>query len=340
MNKSKIVALTIGLTALAGCVTNPSTPNSRLNSSIIQSWKAADVCKKALRKNSSAWDTKPSAQVAVNEAKKRGFTPDGCAIFAGRTVRADGTIRDKPPQRTPANPSPTKRPETAQTRPVQPPPQPQLIPIGTGSGIIVSADGHILTNHHVISRCRAVSAGFNINDQQPSNIIDSDASNDIALIQADGKKLKNLNFARFRMMDPELGEEIIVAGFPFASILSDSIKVTRGIVSSSRGIGNDSSIFQFDAAVQPGNSGGPIYDEGGKIVGIVSSRLDSQKMESKFGSNAENISFGIKISTIKQFVSSTYFSIKENASRNSIPTREVASIAQTQTVQIICYGLR
>jgi S1-C subfamily serine protease len=72
-----------------------------------------------------------------------------------------------------------------------------------------------------------------------------------------------------RSEDVRLGEKFLVAGYPFGDIFSNTIKVTSGIVSATRGSGDDSGQFQFDAAVQPGNSCGPIYDSGGNIVGVV-----------------------------------------------------------------------
>jgi len=72
-----------------------------------------------------------------------------------------------------------------------------------------------------------------------------------------------------RSEDVRLGEKVLVAGYPFGEFFSNTIKVTSGIVSATRGAGDDSGQFQLDAAVQPGNSGGPIYDSGGNIVGVV-----------------------------------------------------------------------
>ena len=75
----------------------------------------------------------------------------------------------------------------------------------------------------------------------------------------------------------ELGEDVVVAGFPFGDIFSNTIKITKGVVSAKRGIGNDSGQFQIDAAVQKGSSGGPIYDENGNIIGVVVSQLNKLK---------------------------------------------------------------
>ena len=92
-----------------------------------------------------------------------------------------------------------------------------------------------------------------------------------------------------------LMQDIFVAGFPFGDRLSKSLKVTRGIVSSMTGIGGDDKLFQIDAAIQPGNSGGPIYSTSGKVVGIVVSKLNDLTIFKEFNALPENTGFGIKI---------------------------------------------
>jgi S1-C subfamily serine protease len=108
----------------------------------------------------------------------------------------------------------------------------------------------------------------------------------------------------FKSDDVELGEYVLVAGYPYGDLFSDSIKVTKGIVSSNEGTGDDRGQFQMDAALQPGNSGGSIYDENGNIVGVVISQLDKRKVEKAIGSLPENVNFGIKASTVRQFLTS------------------------------------
>ena len=84
----------------------------------------------------------------------------------------------------------------------------------------------------------------------------------------------------------DLGEKILVAGYPHGEMFSNSIKVTGGMVSANRGLGDDIGQFQMDAAVQPGNSGGPIYDEK-NIVGVVVAQLNKMKFAKKAGSLRE-----------------------------------------------------
>ena len=139
-----------------------------------------------------------------------------------------------------------------------------------------------------------------------------------------------------RSEDVELGERVLVAGFPYGEIVSNTIKVTGGMVSALRGLGDDSSQFQIDAAVQPGNSGGPIYDENGNIVGVVVSQLNKLKFAKVTGSMPENLNFGIKASTVRQFLNASGVPTKWSKRSKSMSTKELAKIAKSQTVMVVC----
>ena len=140
-----------------------------------------------------------------------------------------------------------------------------------------------------------------------------------------------------RSKDVELGEDVLVAGFPYADFFSSTIKVTTGIVSSTRGFGDDSGRFQIDAAVQPGSSGGPIYDENGNIVGVVISQLNKLEVAKALGSLPENVNFGIKASTVRQFLHSSGLPTKWSERSQSMSTKELAKIAKNQTVMVVCH---
>jgi S1-C subfamily serine protease len=140
-----------------------------------------------------------------------------------------------------------------------------------------------------------------------------------------------------RFEDVELGENVLVAGFPFGEIFGDTIKVTRGIVSAIRGIGNNSGQFQTDAAAQSGNSGGPIYDENGNIVGVVVAQPNKLKVAKAIGSLPENVNFGIKTSTVRQFLNSSGLPTKWSNRSKKISTKELAQIAQKQTLLVLCH---
>jgi S1-C subfamily serine protease len=109
------------------------------------------------------------------------------------------------------------------------------------------------------------------------------------------------------------------------------------MVSAVKGMGDDSAQFQIDAAVQPGNSGGPIYDENGNIVGVVVAQLNKLKVAKVIGSLPENVNFGIKASTVRQFLTSAGLPTKWSNRTEQKTTRELAKIAKNQTVMVQCH---
>jgi S1-C subfamily serine protease len=236
----------------------------------------------------------------------------------------------------------------------KPKPKPSPKSATSGSGFFISKLGHVLTNQHVVDKCESVTVGDNSKKQVTANVLETDRRNDLALL-----KISNMQMASaetkslirklgikvvplasdglMRSEDVELGERVLVAGYPYGEIFSNTIKVTGGMVSAVRGLGDDSGQFQIDAAVQPGNSGGPIYDENGNIVGVVVSQLNKMKFAKRTGSIPENVNFGIKASTVRQFLTSSGLPTKW--SKRSIPmsTKEIAKIAKSQTVMVVCH---
>ena len=233
------------------------------------------------------------------------------------------------------------------------PPAKQTPQSGTGSGFFVSKMGHVITNAHVVKGCNKITVGDNANKQVPAEIINTDGSNDLALLKlssldrasAESKSLiQKLSIVvvplaskgLLRSEDVRLGEKVLVAGYPFGEYFSNTIKVTGGLVSATRGAGDDSGQFQLDAAVQPGNSGGPIYDSSGNIVGVVISQLDKLKVAKAIGSMPENVNFGIKASTVRQFLTSSGVPSKKSERTEEKSTEQLAEIAQNQALMVMC----
>ena len=127
-----------------------------------------------------------------------------------------------------------------------------------------------------------------------------------------------------------------MSGYPYGDMFSNTIKVTKGIVSANRGMGDDSSQFQIDVAVQAGNSGGPIYDENGNIIGVIVQQLNKFKFAKVTGSLPENVNFGIKASTVRQFLTSAGLPTKWSNRSKRRSTKDLAKIAKNQTVMVVC----
>lgn len=206
-----------------------------------------------------------------------------------------------------------------------------LYAVSSGSGFPVSTK-HIITNNHVVEGCNNVTI-FKNNNSFDSTLVSNDTINDLAILE-----IKNSKFNEVFSMsndEPKLMQEIVVAGFPFGSSLSSSVKVTKGIVSSLSGLGNNFSQMQIDAAIQPGNSGGPILDKKGNVVGVAVASLDDKKIIEEFGVIPQNTNFGIKSSVIKNFLLSNNIEL-QNPSSEIISNQRLADSINTQTVMLNC----
>ena len=202
----------------------------------------------------------------------------------------------------------------------------------SGTGFYVSHEGHIITNYHVIDGCmdmKVHTKGRVI----PTLRISDDKQNDLALL-----KISETPSHVFALTNdsPFSLQEIVVAGFPFGESYSSSLKFTQGIVSSLTGIGNNYSEMQIDAALQPGNSGGPIIDEYGNIVGVAVAKLDAKYTFDNFGVIPENTNFGIKASAVRNFLEGNQVPLKAPNS-DLISKRDLSRLATDGTVYLTCW---
>ena len=200
----------------------------------------------------------------------------------------------------------------------------------TGSSFAVSLTGHLLTNRHVVAGCTELSAGGN-----KTKIVAEDPSNDLALLQLD----QSLNtIASFREgRGGRIGEKVVVAGFPLRDVLGSGLNVTFGNVSSLTGIGNDSRMFQISAPVNPGNSGGPLIDDYGHIVGIVTSKLNALRTAKVTGDIPQGANFAIKSSIIRIFLDLNDVDYETSSSRLQKSNTIIAEEAKKYTLLIECW---
>ena len=195
--------------------------------------------------------------------------------------------------------------------------------------------------------------GDSAKKQVTVTLIETDKRNDLALLKISNTQMASVETKSLirklglklvptasegllRSDDAELGERVLVAGYPYGDLFSNTIKVTGGMVSANKGMGDDSGQFQIDAAVQPGTGGGPIYDENGNIVGVVVAKLNKMKFAKQSGSMPENVNFGIKASTVRQFLNASGLPTKWSKRSKRMNTRELAKIAKNQTVMVVC----
>ena len=208
----------------------------------------------------------------------------------------------------------------------------EIIPVSSGSGFAVSAAGHVVTNNHVIDGCTYVSIHHKGKVTQ-ATVIYRDELNDLAVLKGDFVPSAVFKISR---RNPEIMQEIFVAGYPFGNQISSSIKVTKGIISSLSGIGNNISNIQIDAALQPGNSGGPIFDEKGNLVGVAVAKLDLKQVVENWGVVPEGTNFGIKSNVVVNLLESNGIKIQE-ARNASLSNAELGKVISGATYHLSCW---
>lgn len=163
---------------------------------------------------------------------------------------------------------------------------------GTGSGFIISPEGHILTCAHVVKDASAIKVklGERIMEAKTIRI---DPSSDLALLKVSTPKpLSALPFAKAR--SATLGQDVFTIGFPNPELQGVAAKLTKGSVSSLSGVLDDPRLYQISVPVQPGNSGGPLLDNNGNVVGVVSAQMNDTAAFKSTGSLPQSINYAVK----------------------------------------------
>ncbi len=207
---------------------------------------------------------------------------------------------------------------------------------GSGSGIVISRDGHILTNNHVILGCQEVRA-------RPPGAAAAVAVAVVAFNQGDDLALLKLpspapGFARFRDGTTiRAGEDVVVVGYPLRGLLSSDASVTTGAVSALSGLRDDARYLQITAPVQPGNSGGPLLDMSGSVVGVVVSKLNALKIAQTTGDIPQNVNFAIKTATARKFLDANRVPYETARGGAEMRAADIGDLARGFTLSVECW---
>jgi len=204
---------------------------------------------------------------------------------------------------------------------------------GTGSGFVVAQPGYVLTNNHVIEQCTEVRAPAY---KTVLRVLARDPKNDLALLEGE---LPALQAAKFRTATPpRLGESILVAGYPLTDLLSSSLNVTSGTISALAGPRNNEALFQITAPVQRGNSGGPVLDAQGQVLGVVVSKLNALRVAMVTGDVPQNVNFAISGALARAFVESQGIELDRQAAPSELPAAiDAPEQARRHTLLIECW---
>lgn len=162
--------------------------------------------------------------------------------------------------------------------------------ISSGTGFLINKNGYIVTNHHVIENSKKITIkGINsdFSKSYSATVILTDKNNDLAILKVEDNALSQLSDPpySFGKKTSEVGESVFALGYPLRASMGDEIKLTNGIISSRSGFQGDITTYQVSVPVQSGNSGGPLFDENGNVVAVISAKH----------TKADNASYAVKV---------------------------------------------
>ena len=207
------------------------------------------------------------------------------------------------------------------------------VPVARGSGFVISHQGHVLTNHHVIEGCTTIQA-IKEGRTHLLTVVGTDTKNDLAILTLPAPFPNRASFRAGRTIRP--GDGVVVVGFPLHGLLASEANVTTGTVSALAGIGNDTRFLQIAAPVQSGNSGGPLLDGSGHIVGVVVSKLNAMYIAKEIGEIPQNINFAIKDTVAKSFLDSQSVEYETEPSSTTLEFADIGAAAKKFTLLLEC----
>lgn len=228
--------------------------------------------------------------------------------------RADGTIRER------TSPKPDLH-------------QPKQSAFGTG--FYVGAD-KVLTNDHVVKSCSRLYVLLPNGQRGGATKMTGDQKNDLALLQSSLRSTRHAVFRSAPNIRP--GDPVVLYGFPLPGALASQGNLTTGTVSALAGLRNDPRMLQISAPVQPGNSGGPVLDMNGRVVGVVVSKLNAALVAELTGDIPQNVNFAIKASVAKDFLEANTVAYSEEGgvTPSKLEPADVGIHAQGFTARIEC----
>jgi S1-C subfamily serine protease len=228
------------------------------------------------------------------------------------------------------------RPTVAASNPApkdQPKQPPKEKGESSGTGFFVSSKGHVLTNHHVIDGCSSFQVAQGGAPSKEVRVLARDEKNDLALLSTDLKP----DTVPVLRTGVRVGENISIYGFPLAGLLASSGNFTTGNVTAAAGLADDTRMVQISAPVQPGNSGGPLIDQYGNVVGVIVSKLNALKVaQVTSGDLPQNVNFAIKTVIALAFLEANDITAAGTASTTALDATQIAERAKAFTVRITC----
>ena len=173
--------------------------------------------------------------------------------------------------------------------------------LASGTGFFIHQNGYIATNFHVVKDAKLIQVDYyhkgNVHSYEAKTIV-FDEKNDLAIIKIQDDEFHGISAIPyvFSTSSQSVGSKVFTLGYPLTTVMGNEIKYTEGSISSKTGFAGDVTKYQISVPIQPGNSGGPLFNAKGNLIGITSGGLNREYF------NTENVNYAIKASFLKNLI--------------------------------------
>ena len=208
-------------------------------------------------------------------------------------------------------------------------------PDASGSGFMITRAGYVVTNKHVVRACRQVQVRVGEATLHVAEVIAVDPDDDLALLKVDAALPSAVLFRGSPAV--RAGEDVVATGYPLSGLLADEVNVTVGTISALAGMRNDKHVLQMTAPVQPGSSGGPLFDASGQLVGVVVTKLNARIVAEETGDIPQNVNFAVKATVLQDFLDGAKIDYRVGTSRAERSNADIGDIGREVTVMVQCF---
>ena len=176
--------------------------------------------------------------------------------------------------------------------------------VATGTGFLFSSSDYVITSYHVVHGAKSIRVRLINGERIDATVALKDTNNDIAILKLSQSPTSRQNIITLGdSSSVKTGDRVFTYGFPLVELLGYAEpRYSEGYINSLSGISNDPRLFQVSIPIQPGNSGGPVFNEKGELIAIATSSIDVDKTKKIFGSAPQNVNFAIKSSYVESIL--------------------------------------
>lgn len=214
----------------------------------------------------------------------------------------------------------------------------------SGTGFLVNVEGYCVTNYHVVNDAKRIEVYSPKFDKKfMAKVFSKDISNDLVILKIDDSTytknlFNNIDFNILEQDEIKIGQEVITLGFPLTDYLGSTARLSNGLINSKFGLQEDPRTYQISNPLQPGNSGGPLFNLKGELVGIVVSSLNAAYFLYNTGTVPQNVNFAIKSDYLRTLMKSSDIKITYNVTKenNELKVENLVEKIDKYIFMIVC----